>query len=223
MNAPSSPETARPPLRVAVLASGRGSNLQALHRAQTEGRLPIALVGVFSDQPGSGALAYARSHGLPAEAVLPSDFADRETFDLALMRALAAARPELLICAGFMRIISKAGIRAAPCPMINIHPSLLPKFPGLHTHARALASGEREHGASVHLVDEVLDGGRVLARARVPVHAGEDPSQLAERVLRREHPLLIATVRAIADGRIRLQDDASPRVSWLGDDDLDLE
>lgn len=223
MNAPSSPETARPPLRVAVLASGRGSNLQALHRAQTEGRLPIALVGVFSDQPGSGALAYARSHGLPAEAVLPSDFADRETFDLALMRALAAARPELLICAGFMRIISKAGIRAAPCPMINIHPSLLPKFPGLHTHARALAAGEREHGASVHLVDEVLDGGRVLARARVPVHPGEDPSQLAERVLRREHPLLIATVRAIADGRIRLQDDASPRVSWLGDDDLDLE
>lgn len=223
MNAPSSPETARPPLRVAVLASGRGSNLQALHRAQTEGRLPIALVGVFSDQPGSGALAYARSHGLPAEAVLPSDFADRETFDLALMRALAAAHPELLICAGFMRIISKAGIRAAPCPMINIHPSLLPKFPGLHTHARALAAGEREHGASVHLVDEVLDGGRVLARVRVPVHAGEDPSQLAERVLRREHPLLIATVRAIADGRIRLQDDASPRVSWLGDDDLDLE
>ena len=223
MNAPSSPETARPPLRVAVLASGRGSNLQALHRAQTEGRLPIALVGVFSDQPGSGALAYACAHGLPAEAVSPSDFADRETFDLALMRALAAARPELLICAGFMRIISKAGIRAAPCPMINIHPSLLPKFPGLHTHARALAAGEREHGASVHLVDEVLDGGRVLARARVPVHAGEDPSQLAERVLRREHPLLIATVRAIADGRIRLQDDASPRVSWLSDDDLDLE
>lgn len=223
MNAPSSPETARPPLRVAVLASGRGSNLQALHRAQTEGRLPIALVGVFSDQPGSGALAYARAHGLPAEAVSPSDFADRETFDLALMRALAAARPELLICAGFMRIISKAGIRAAPCPMINIHPSLLPKFPGLHTHARALAAGEREHGASVHLVDEVLDGGRVLARARVPVHAGEDPSQLAERVLRREHPLLIATVRAIADGRIRLQDDASPRVSWLSDDDLDLQ
>lgn len=223
MNAPSSPETARPPLRVAVLASGRGSNLQALHRAQTEGRLPIALVGVFSDQPGSGALAYARAHGLPAEAVSPSDFADRETFDLALMRALAAARPELLICAGFMRIISKAGIRAAPCPMINIHPSLLPKFPGLHTHARALAAGEREHGASVHLVDEVLDGGRVLARARVPVHPGEDPSQLAERVLRREHPLLIATVRAIADGRIRLQDDASPRVSWLSDDDLDLQ
>ena len=223
MNAPSSPEAARPPLRVAVLASGRGSNLQALHRAQSDGRLPITVVGVFSDKPGSGALAYARANGLPAAAVLPADFPDRETFDVALMQAVASARPQLIVCAGFMRIISAAGIRAAPCPMINIHPSLLPKYPGLHTHARALAAGEREHGASVHLVDEVLDGGRVLAQARVPVHAGEEASQLAERVLSREHPLLIATVRAIADGRIRLQEAAPARVSWLGDDDLDLE
>lgn len=223
MNAPSSPEAPRPPLRVAVLASGRGSNLQALHRAQSEGRLPIALVGVFSDKPGSGALAYARAHGLPAEALLASDFPDREAFDSALMQAVAATRPELIVCAGFMRIISPAGVRAAPCPMINIHPSLLPKYPGLHTHARALAAGDAEHGASVHLVDEVLDGGRVLAQARVPVRAGEEPSQLAERVLSREHPLLIATVRAIADGRIRLQGGVPGRVSWLGDDDLDLE
>ena len=223
MNAPSSPESARPPLRVAVLASGRGSNLQALHRAQTEGRLPIALVGVFSDKPESGALAYARTHGLPAEALRPSEFESREHFDRALMRAAAAVRPDLIVCAGYMRILSKDGIRAAPCPMINIHPSLLPKFPGLHTHARALAAGETEHGASVHVVNEVLDGGRVLAQARVPVRAGDDPSQLAERVLSREHPLLIATVRAIADGRIRLQDAGTARVSWLHDDDLDLE
>jgi phosphoribosylglycinamide formyltransferase-1 len=114
-----------------------------------------------------------------------------------------------------MRIISEAGIHAAPCPMINIHPSLLPKYPGLHTHARVLAAGDAEHGASVHRVEPVLDGGRILTQAKIAVLPDDTPEQLAERVLAIEYPLLIATVRAIAEGRIRLNEGTDTRVSWL--------
>lgn len=211
-----------PALDVAVFASGRGSNLQALHAAAEAGRLPIRIVGVLSDKADSGALSYAGSRGLGGSALSVRDFSSREAFDLALMQAAAATKPQLIVCAGFMRIISEAGIQAAPCPMINIHPSLLPKYPGLNTHARALADGETEHGASVHLVNAVLDGGRVLSQAKVPVLPGDDAPALAARVLRREHPLLVATLRAIADGRIDLSDAASNRVSYLCDDDETL-
>lgn len=211
MSAPASPEA----LRVAVFASGRGTNLQALHQAASFGELPIQIVGVFSDKADSGAIAYAESQHIAHTHLDPKSFATREDFDAALMQAAAAACPELIVCAGFMRIISEAGIRAAPCPMINIHPSLLPKYPGLHTHARALAAGDVEHGASVHRVESVLDGGRILSQAKIAVLPDDSPEQLAERVLAIEHPLLIATVRAIADGRITLHDGADTRVSWL--------
>lgn len=211
-----------PVLDVAVFASGRGSNLQALHSAAEAGKLPIRIVGVFSDKADSGAMAYAGSRGLGGSALSAGDFRSREAFDLALMQAAAAAKPQLIVCAGFMRIISEAGIQAALCPIINIHPSLLPKYPGLNTHARALADSETEHGASVHLVNAVLDGGRVLSQAKVPVLPGDDAPTLAARVLRREHPLLVATLRAIADGRIDLSDAAPNRVWYLGDDDETL-
>lgn len=211
MSAPASPE----PLRVAVFASGRGSNLQALHQAISRGALPARLVGVFSDKAGSGALAYAGAQHIAHGHIDPKSFATREDFDAALMRSAAAVRPELIVCAGFMRIISEAGIDAAPCPMINIHPSLLPKYPGLHTHSRALAAGDAEHGASVHRVEAVLDGGRILSQAKIAVRPDDSPVTLAERVLALEHPLLIATVRAIAEGRIALAEGADTRVSWL--------
>lgn len=204
MSEPSLPEP-RIPLRVAVLASGRGSNLEALHRAAENGQLPIVIVAVLSDKAESGALSYARVNGIPGICLQPKDFASREDFDLALMQAAAEQRPGLIVCAGYMRIISVAGIAAAPCPMINIHPSLLPKYPGLNTHARALANGDSEHGASVHLVNDILDGGKVLQQVTVPVLPNDTPESLAERVLNQEHTLLIETVRCITENPQLLQ------------------
>ncbi len=204
MSAPSLPEPGMP-LRVAVLASGRGSNLEALHRAAQNKQLPIVIVAVLSDKADSGALRYAKEHGIPGFAFQPKDFDSREAFDLALMQAASSVQPNLMVCAGYMRIISAAGIAAAPCPMINIHPSLLPKYPGLNTHARALANGDSEHGASVHLVNTILDGGRVLGQVKVPVMPNDTPASLAERVLNQEHTLLIETVRCITENPRLLQ------------------
>jgi phosphoribosylglycinamide formyltransferase-1 len=208
---------------VVVLASGRGSNLQALHQASLHSALPIRIVGVFSDKVDSGALQYAQQHGVAHQAFAAKSFATREQFDIALMQSIALVKPKLIICAGFMRIISELGIDLAPCPMINIHPSLLPLYPGLHTHARALADSQSEHGASVHIVNSVLDGGRVLSQAKVPVFAKDDASQLAERVLTREYPLLIETVRSIIAGRITFNNVSHAKVLCLNEDNSGLD
>ncbi|MFN3902530.1 phosphoribosylglycinamide formyltransferase [Rehaibacterium terrae] len=191
------------PCRIAVLASGRGSNLAALVAARAAGRLPVEFAGVFSDRAGAGALDIARAHGIPALALSPKEFADRAAFDESLFSRIAAVQPDLIVCAGYMRLISEAAVRRFAGRMINIHPSLLPKYPGLHTHARAIAAGEREHGASVHYVIPALDAGPVIAQATVPVLAGDTPETLARRVLEREHPLLVASVRLLAEGRVR--------------------
>ncbi len=191
--------------RIAVLASGAGSNLQALIGAISEGRLDARIVGVFSDKPNCLALQRARDAGIAAVARSPKDFASREGFDAALFAAVDAARPDLIVCAGYMRIIAAAEIAARADRMINLHPSLLPAFKGLHTHRRALEAGAVEHGASVHVVTADLDDGPVLAQARVPVLAGDDEVALAARVRAVEHPLLVETVRLLAEGRLRLQ------------------
>ncbi len=207
---------------VVVLASGRGSNLQALHQASIHSALPIRIVGVFSDKADCGALQYAEQHGIAHQALAAKSFATREQFDAALMHAITPLKPQLIICAGFMRIISELGIGLAPCPMINIHPSLLPLYQGLHTHARALADRQTEHGASVHLVNNILDGGRVLSQAKVPIFADDDASRLAERVLSREYPLLIETVRSIIAGIITLHNGNHAEVLCLHDDNSGL-
>jgi phosphoribosylglycinamide formyltransferase 1 len=201
------------PLRIAVLASGRGSNLQALIDARDAGKLPIELVGLFSDRPVAPAMERACAAGIPALALRPKDFASREAFDAALFDAVEQVQPGLIVCAGFMRIIADAQVARFEGRMINIHPSLLPKYPGLHTHARALEAGDAEHGASVHFVIPALDAGPVLAQARVPVLADDTPETLAERVLAREHPLLLAAVAVIASGRVR----ADAERIWLDD------
>ena len=208
---------------IAVLASGRGSNLQALHQASLCDGLPIDIVGVFSDKANSGAIEYARQHHLHFQCLAPKDYADRTQFDLAMMQAVASVKPQLIVCAGYMRIISSQAIAQAPCPMINIHPSLLPLYPGLNTHARALADGQAEHGASVHMVDDILDGGRILSQVRVPVLAGDNQLSLTERVLNREHPLLIETVRAICLNRIPLHSVQHAQVLCLQDDNKTME
>ena len=190
--------------RIAVLASGRGSNLQALLDAIAAGVLPAHVVGVFSDKPACGAIRLARDAGIPAVALKPRDFADRDAHDEALFSAVAGVQPDLIVCAGYLRIISAASVRRFEGRMVNIHPSLLPKYPGLDTHARALAAGDAEHGASVHVVVPELDAGPLLSQVRIPVGAGDDAAALAERLLPREHALLRATVALLASRRLQI-------------------
>jgi phosphoribosylglycinamide formyltransferase-1 len=194
--------------RIAVLASGRGSNLGALIDAMADGRLrDAAIVGVFSDKPAAGALAIARGAGLFTEVRRPADYAARDLHDAALFDAIAAVQPDLIVCAGYMRIIGATALRRFENRMLNIHPSLLPKHPGLRTHEKALAAGDREHGASVHSVIPALDAGPVLAQVRIDVRPGDDAESLAARLLPREHALLVAAVSLLADGRARFLDD----------------
>ncbi|HVI58301.1 MAG TPA: phosphoribosylglycinamide formyltransferase [Luteimonas sp.] len=197
----------RAPYRLAVLASGRGSNLQAILDAIAAGSLDAQVAGVFSDRAKSWALQRARDAGVPARALGPKAFADRAAFDAALFDAIDAVRPDLIVCAGYMRLIDAAAVDARRGRVINIHPSLLPAFKGLHTHQQALEAAATEHGASIHFVTPDLDGGPVIAQARVPVHPGDDPDLLAARVLEREHPLLVETLRWFAAGRIALAED----------------
>ena len=194
----------QPTYRIAVLASGRGSNLQALLDAIARGTLAAELAGVFSDKADAFALQRARDAGVPAEAIDPRGFRNRLAFDDAFFAAVDATRPDLIVCAGYMRLISEAAVDAHRGRLVNIHPSLLPAFKGLRTHAQALAAGVAEHGASVHFVTPDLDGGPVIAQARVPVLAGDDAETLARRVLAREHPLLVATAGLLAQRRVQL-------------------
>lgn len=191
-------------MRIAVLASGRGSNLQAILDAIGSGVLEARVVGVFSDRRKALALDRARDAGIPATAVSPSAFETRDAYDIALFDAIAAAQPDLIVCAGYMRLLGVAQVEAWHGRMINIHPSLLPLYKGLRTHEQALDAGASDHGASVHFVTAELDGGPVIAQATVPVLPGDDAAALAARVLEREHPLLIATLRLFTSHRLRL-------------------
>jgi len=188
------------PRRIAVLASGRGSNLQAILDAIASGRLPAEVVGVFSDRPDAAALQRVDPSRRWAHA--PKEFSDRAAYELALGDAVAASAPDWIVCAGYMRILGAGFVQRFNGRLVNIHPSLLPLYKGLHTHARALEAGDAEHGASVHLVVPELDAGTVLAQARVSVLAGDDAQTLAERVLAVEHPLLIGSLQLLCDGRL---------------------
>ena len=195
----------RPPLRIAVLASGRGSNLQAILDAIAAGVLDATVAGVFSDKAHAPVLDRARVAGIEANALLPREFPNRLAFDAAMFDAVEHAAPDLVVCAGFMRLISEPQVTRMASRMVNIHPSLLPAFKGLHTHQQALDAGVTEHGASVHFVTPELDGGPVIAQARVPVLPGDDADRLAARVLEREHPLLVEVLRGFAAGRFALE------------------
>ncbi len=192
------------PLRIAVLVSGRGSNLRALIDARDDGRLPVDIVAVGSNRPRCNALAVAQNAGIATFAFGTNAFPDRRAFDRAIFDALEEATPDLVVLAGYMRIIDDTVVATAPWPMINIHPSLLPLYPGLDTHARALAAGDREHGASVHGVIPALDAGPVIAQARIPLRVDDTPDTIAQRLLPREHALLVATVALIAAQRLRV-------------------
>ncbi len=189
------------PLRVVVLISGSGSNLQALIDAQGDS---VRVAGVISNVADAYGLERARRAGIPAETLSHRDFADRPAFDQALADLIDRFEPGLVALAGFMRILTPGLVARYAGRMMNIHPSLLPRFRGLHTHQRALEAGEREHGASVHFVTAELDGGPLIIQARVPVLPDDDPDRLAARVLAEEHRIYPAAVRLFAQGRLRL-------------------
>ncbi len=196
------------PFRIAVLASGRGSNLQALIDAIASGVLDAQIVGVFTDKPDSLAVQRAQAAAIPTHAIESRLFDSRAAFDEHLFTCIDELTPDLIVCAGYMRLISAREVDARRGRLINIHPSLLPAFKGLGTHAQAIAAGASVHGASVHYVTPDLDGGPVIAQCVVPVRADDDAESLGRRVLAREHPLLIGTLGLIATGRIVLVDGA---------------
>lgn len=192
--------------RIAILASGRGSNLQALIDAITAGTLDADIVGVFSDKPNAPALRrVAKNLRWSVDA---RSFPFREAFDAELADAVDTCKPEWIVCAGYLRILSAAFVERFRGQLLNIHPSLLPKYRGLHTHQRALDAGDTEHGASVHFVIPELDAGAVVAQAMVPVLPGDTPETLAARLLPREHALLLATLQLTVTGRLTERDGA---------------
>jgi len=191
-------------LRVGVLVSGRGSNLQALLDASARPDYPAEVVVVLSDRERAAALDRARAAGVEALFVNPKDFADREAFDLALVRELTARRVGLVCNAGFMRILSPAYVRAFAGRAMNIHPSLLPAFPGLHAQRQALEHGAKVAGATVHFVDDAMDTGPIILQASVPVHQDDTEESLSARILVEEHRLYPEAVRLFAEGRISI-------------------
>lgn len=190
---------------VVALISGRGSNLQAIVDGATAGELPVNMAAVISNRPGAAGLQRARRAGIEAIALDHKAFADRAAFDAALRETIERYQPDLIVLAGFMRILTDAFVEHYQGRMLNIHPSLLPKFRGLDTHARALVAGEREHGASVHFVTAGLDEGPVVVQAAVPVHPDDDADTLAARVLVQEHRIYPLAIRWFAEGRLKLQ------------------
>ena len=197
------------PLPVVVLISGSGSNLQALIDAQLQGA-PYQIRAVISNQPEAHGLERARQHGIRTEVLSHRGYADRGAFDAALAALIDDFAPGLIALAGFMRILTPGFVRHYQGRLMNIHPSLLPKFRGLSTHQRALDAGETEHGASVHFVTAELDGGPVIIQARVPVLPEDDAARLAERVLREEHRIYPRALTWMAEGRLKLGSDGWP-------------
>jgi phosphoribosylglycinamide formyltransferase-1 len=194
--------------RLVVLISGRGSNLQAVLDGADRGELPVDIRAVISNCPGAYGLERARQAGVPAMVVDHQAFPDRQAFEAALCERIDAERPDLVILAGFMRILSPKFVEHYGGRLLNIHPSLLPRYRGLHTHERVLAAGERQHGASVHFVIPELDSGPVIVQARVPVVPGDDPDTLAARVLEQEHRIYPLAIRWFAEGRVKMQGDS---------------
>lgn len=185
---------------IVILISGRGSNMVALLNAALPGRI----AAVISNRPGAAGLDLAASRGVATAVVDHKDYSDRAAFDVALADEIERHAPDLVVLAGFMRILGDDFVRRFEGRMMNIHPSLLPAFPGLDTHGRALAAGVRLHGCTVHFVTPTLDNGPIIIQAAVPVLASDDESRLAARVLEQEHRIYPQAVRWFLEGRLSL-------------------
>lgn len=193
------------PLRVGVLASGRGSNFRALAEAAARGRIPAAVVVLVTDRPGAAALAIAHELGIEAVALEPRLHPSREAHEKAVIAALEERRVGLVCLAGYMRVLSGAFVGHFAGRLLNIHPSLLPAFPGLHPHRQALEHGVKVSGATVHFVDEGVDTGPIVLQAAVPVLAGDTEATLGDRILAEEHRIYPEAVRLFAEGRLEIR------------------
>lgn len=194
------------PLRLVVLASGRGSNLAAMVRAIRENRLNARIEAVISNKPNAPALDIARNAGIAAVALDHTLFSSRNAFDQQLVAEIDRYAPDWVVLAGFMRILTPVMISRFNNRIINIHPSLLPAFPGLNTHQRALDAAVREHGATVHLVTTEVDAGVPIAQVTIPVRADDTAQSLADRVIHQEHVLFTTVLDWLARGRLTVED-----------------
>ncbi len=191
---------------IVILISGRGSNMESLLDAVDSGALPVSVAAVISSRADAQGLTTAAKRGIPTQVVDHRQFPRREDFDAALAEVIDALSPDLVVLAGFMRILSDWFVTRFTGRLINIHPSLLPSFPGLHTHRRALDEGVKVHGCTVHFVTTALDHGPIIVQAAVPVLDDDDETRLAARVLAQEHAIYTQAVRWLADGRLQLVD-----------------
>ncbi|MBD9657960.1 MULTISPECIES: phosphoribosylglycinamide formyltransferase [Pantoea] len=192
--------------KLVVLISGNGSNLQSILDACASGRINGSVAAVFSNKASAFGLTRAREANVPSHALAASDFADREAFDRQLMQEIDAYAPDLVVLAGYMRILSSAFVAHYHDRLVNIHPSLLPKYPGLHTHRQALENGDEEHGTSVHFVTDELDGGPIILQARVPVFAGDSEDEISARVQNQEHAIYPLVISWFVDGRLQMRE-----------------
>lgn len=197
--------------RLVVLISGSGSNLQAILDACQQGRIKASVVAVFSNKANAFGLERARNAGVAAHAISAADHESREAFDRQLMQEIDAWAPDLVVLAGYMRILSPAFVAHYHDRLLNIHPSLLPKYPGLHTHRQAIANGDSEHGTSVHFVTDQLDGGPVILQARVPVFSDDSEEEVVARVQHQEHAIYPLVISWFVEGRLVMRDNAA----WL--------
>jgi len=190
--------------RIVVLISGRGSNMQAIVNACDQGLIEAEVVLVISNRPNAGGLEIAKRQGTKTAVCDHTGYSTREQFDSDLGKIIAAAKPDWIVLAGFMRILGAKLVQQFKGRMINIHPSLLPKYPGLHTHERALAAGDSEHGASVHFVIPELDAGPVIEQVSIPVHETDTADSLAARVLIEEPSLYVRAIKRCVAGEVQL-------------------
>lgn len=200
--------TAHPKARTVILISGRGSNMMSLVEASQKNECHIDVVAVISSRPNAGGLTFAQDKGIKTDCLDHTQFDGREAFDTALMDVIDQHKPDLVILAGFMRILTPEFTRHYAGRMLNIHPSLLPKYTGLNTHARALASGDAEHGASVHFVTEELDGGPVVLQSVVPILDNDTEDTLTQRVLKTEHSIYPLVADWFGKGVVKCEHDS---------------
>jgi phosphoribosylglycinamide formyltransferase 1 len=199
--------------RIVVLISGRGSNMQSLLEAD----LPARFEAVISNVPKAGGLAIAQRHGVPTCVIDHNGYADREAFDAVLRTEIDRHEPDLVVLAGFMRVLTEATVAHYAGRMLNIHPSLLPAFPGLHTHRKALEAGVKVHGCTVHFVTPRLDHGPIVVQAAVPVLDGDTEAGLAARVLAQEHRIYVQAVRWFCEDRLAVSADGKVHVAAAGE------
>jgi phosphoribosylglycinamide formyltransferase-1 len=190
---------------IVILISGRGSNMEAIVRAQQAEAWPARIAAVISNKPDAKGLEFAQRHGIPTAVVPNKEFPTRDAFDAALQATIDRFEPDLVVLAGFMRILTAPFVEHYAGRMLNIHPSLLPLFPGLHTHRQALDAGVAEHGATVHFVTAELDHGPAVIQARIPVLPGDTEDSLAERLLAEEHVIYPQAVRLFVEDRLSIE------------------